>query len=196
MSLMSVLFTTVIFATLVSMAFFSFQQSSSASIFDNLFGSAYKTYSNETYHVKIDYPKDWHYEHIGYDKDFPETIYKILFYFPDSDPNLLGSASITIDELNPAVTLDQYKDRIVKNLKDAGEDTAKDITVTATTMNGEPAYRIEHMIWMLDHWDRSIDIYSIKNGKLYDISALATPEGMDKYAEQIKKMFESVEKFE
>ena len=52
------------------------------------------------------------------------------------------------------------------------------------------AYRIEHMIWMLDHWDRSIDIYSIKNGKLYDISALATPEGMDKYAEQIKKMFE------
>ena len=83
----------------------------------------------------------------------------------------------------------------MKNLKDAGEDTAKDITVTATTMNGEPAYRLEHMSWMLDHWDKSIDIYSIKNGKLYDISALATPEGMDKYAEQIKKMFESV-KFE
>jgi hypothetical protein len=175
---------------LVSLSYL--QQQSSASFFDNLLGSPYKTYSNETYHVKIDYPKDWNYEHLGYDKDFPETIYKILFYFPDSDSSLLGSVSITIDELNPVVSLVQYKDRIVKNLNDAGEDTAKDITVTATTMNGEPAYRLEHMVWMLDHWDKSIDIYSIKNGKLYDISALATPEGMNKYAEQIKKMFESV----
>ncbi len=108
---------------------------------------------------------------------------------------MLGSVGITIDELNPVVTLDQYKDRIVKNLKDAGEDTAKDITATATTMNGAPAYRLEYMSWMLDHWAKKIDIYSIKNGKLYDVSALSTPDGINKYAEQIKKMFESV-KFE
>src|SRR6266542_5930815 len=125
------------------------QQQSSASFLDNLFGSSFKTYSNETYNVKIDYPKDWNYEHIGYDKDFPETIFKVLFYFPDTDLNMLGSVGITIDELNPVVTLDQYKDRIVKNLKDAGEDTAKDITATATTMNGAPAYRLEYMSWML-----------------------------------------------
>ena len=109
--------------------------------------------------------------------------------------NLLGSVGITIDELNPVVTLDQYKDRIVKNLKDAGEDTAKDITATATTMNGAHAYRLEYMSWMLDHGAKSVDIYTIKNGKLYDVSALSTTEGLDKYAEQIKKMFETV-KFE
>jgi hypothetical protein len=178
------------------MVFFSFQQSSSASFFDNLFGSAYKTYENTSYNVKVDYGKDWTYENMAFDKDFPETIFKVNFYPPfQTDNNLLGSVSVSIDELKPVVTLDQYKDRITNNLKNAGVDKVKDITVTATTLNGEPAFRLEYMIWMLDHWEKSIDIESIKDGRLHDISALARVEAMEKYSEPIKKMFESV-KFE
>ncbi len=53
----------------------------------------------------------------------------------------------------------------------------------------------ENTFWITDHWEKSVDIYSVKNGKLRDVSALGTQERMNKYAEQIKKMFESV-KFE
>jgi len=55
-----------------------------------------------------------------------------------------------VDTRRPDV--EQYKDRIMKNLKEAGKDV-KDISISATTLDGEPAYRIEDTMWLLDHWE-------------------------------------------
>ena len=82
----------------------------------------------------------------------------------------------------------------MKNLREAGEKDVKDISVVPTTLDGEQAYRFEHDIWILDHWEKSISIYSLKNGTgtLNQISALAIPEVVDKYSEAIENMFKSV----
>ena len=69
--------------------------------------------------------------------------------------------------------------------------TVKDITISASTLGGEPAYRIEHMIWLIDHWGKSVTLYAIKNGKLHQISVLGKSEALEKYSEPIKKMIES-----
>jgi hypothetical protein len=79
----------------------------------------------------------------------------------------------------------------VKDLKDAGKDV-KGLSLSTTTLDGETAYRIEEQMWILDHWMKDISIFSVKDGKLYQISSLIRPEEMDKYSEAIENMFKSV----
>ena len=69
--------------------------------------------------------------------------------------------------------------------------TVKDITISASTLSGEPAYRIEHMIWLMDHWGKSITLYAVKDGKLRQVSALGKSEAIEKFSEPINKMMES-----
>lgn len=170
-----------------------FSQIASASLLDKLFGSDFKTYENSTYNVKVDYPKDWEYNHPEIDKETePETIFSVMFLPPfESGSMNLASVSIGIDKVNPSTTLEQYKDRIVKNLKEATEDV-KAISLSSTQLDGEQAYRIEHDIWLLDHWEKSITIYSVKNGIVHEVSALGEPEEVEKNSATIENMFKSV----
>ncbi len=46
----------------------------------------------------------------------------------------------------------------------------KDISVSKDNLAGQPAYRNEHMTWMLDHWQKSVSLFTIKNGKLFEVS--------------------------
>lgn len=175
-----------------------FSQSVSASFFDDLFGSDgpdLKSYKNSTYNVKVDYPNDWEYHHPEIDKEIePETIFSVLFTSPfDSENHDAGaSVSIDIDKVKPSTTLEQYKNRIMKNLREAGEKDVKDISLSHTALDGLPAYRIEDTMWLLDHWEKDISIYSVKNGTLNQIGALAVPEEIDKYSDAIENMFKSV----
>jgi hypothetical protein len=184
----------------------STSEQASASFLDKLFGSGYKSYVNSSYNVKIDYPNDWHYEETGHDESSPETIFNVNFFSPINTQELVAGnditaiVSVSIDELKPSVTLDQYKDRIVNNIKNASQKdttttpstgTLKDLTISTSTFGGEPAYRIEHMMWVTDHWVKSITLYAVKKGKLHEFSALGKSEALEKYSESIKKMIES-----
>jgi len=80
----------------------------------------------------------------------------------------------------------------LKNLKEAGTSDVKDISVSNTTLSGEPAYRIEDTMKMIDTWEKSIDIDVVKDGKLYEVSASGTPEEIDYYMNQIDAVFNSV----
>lgn len=160
-------------------------QQALATFLDNLFGSGYKNYVNSSYHVKIDYPNDWHYEEAGHDELFPQTIFKVHFFSPINTQEIVAGndltviVSVSIDELKPSVTLDQYKDRIMNNLK-SSTNSVKDVTISASTLGGEQAYRIEHMIWLIEHWGKSITIYAVKDGKLHEFSALGKSEALEK----------------
>jgi hypothetical protein len=66
-------------------------------------------------------------------------------------------------------------DGSVTNLKNDYPDV-RNITVSKDDLSGNPAYRNEHMIWLLDHWEKSISILSIKNGIFHEVSILAEPE--------------------
>jgi eukaryotic-like serine/threonine-protein kinase len=170
-----------------------FSQPTSA-LFDDLLGPNYKTYENSTYNVKVDYPKDWEYQNSEIDKETqPETIFSVIFFSPfeSGNTNVGASVSIDIDKVKASTTLDEYKNRIMKNLNEATKDV-KEISLSSTLLDGEQAYRIEHAIWLLDHWEKSISIYSVKNGNVYQISALAKPEEIQKYSEAIESMFKSV----
>jgi hypothetical protein len=181
-------------------------EQASASFLDNLFGSGYKGYVSSSHNVKIDYPNDWHYEETGHDESSPETIFNVNFYSPINAQEIVAGnditaiVSVSIDGLKPSVTLDQYKDRIMNNLKNAGQKdittppstgTVKDLRISTSILGGEQAYRIEHMIWFTDHWEKSIALYAVKDGKLHQVSALGKLEALEKYSEPIKKMIES-----
>jgi len=181
-------------SVIVTFLCFGFLQTASCSLLDDLFGSGYKTYENSTYTVKVDYPNDWRLLHSQIDKDVqPETIFSVMFLppFESGTMNLGPSVSIDIDTPNPSPTLEEYKDRIMKNLEEATEDV-KSISLTSTQLDGDQAYRIENDIWLLDHWERSISIYSVKNGIVNEISALGEPEEIEKNSATIETMFKSV----
>ena len=181
-------------SVIVTCLCFGFSQPASASLLDDLLGSGYKTYENSTYNVKVDYPNNWRFLHSSIDKEVqPETIFSVMFLppFKSGTMNLGPSVSIDIDTPTPPPTLEEYKDRIMKNLKEATEDV-KSISLSSTQLDGEQAYRIENDIWLLDHWERSISIYSVKNGIVNEISALGEPEEMEKNSATIETMFKSV----
>jgi hypothetical protein len=178
--------------TAVTSICIGFPQVVSASFLDDLLGSGYKTYENSTYTVKVDYPKDWKFENQEIDQDTqPETIFSVIFHSPFESGGIDASVSIYLDKVKESTTLEEYKNRIMKNLREAGEDV-KDISLSTSILDGNPAYRIEDTMWLLDHWEKDISIYSVKNGKVYEISALGKPEGMERYSEEIENMFKSV----
>jgi len=69
----------------------------------------------------------------------------------------------------------------------------KDISVSQDNLAGQPAYRNEHMTWMLDHWQKSISLFTINNGQLFEVSILAEPKEVEKYYNDINKIIQSVE---
>jgi len=156
--------------------------------------SGYKYYKNEMYGVEIQYPEDWQYKIVPRDIEIsPETVFEVGFYSPfESKANSGASVFLSIDETKPSTTLEQYKDRVLKHLKESGKPDIKDIAVSKTTLSGEPAYRIEDTMNFGDHWEKSIDIDLVKNGKLYEVSAMGKPEEIDNYLNEIDIMFNSV----
>src|SRR5262249_12439418 len=143
-------------------------------------------YHNAKYNVNMTYPSEWTYEELGYSETYPERVLIALFHSPlevQVGPNGVKSDmvqySISIENLKPkSTTLEQYKDKIVKNLKD-GESDVKDISITPTTLIGQSAYRIEDTTWLFDHWEKEVSTYVIKNGKIYEISWSGPQEPLD-----------------
>ena len=82
-------------------------------------------------------------------------------------------------------------DRVATNLK-RGYPIIKEVALFTDRLAGEPAYRIENMIRMLDHWEKSIDLGYIKDGKLYQIDVLAKPDLIQQYSSEIKNIIQSV----
>jgi hypothetical protein len=150
----------------------------------------YKTYHNVTYGVKVMYPKDWIYEVSKFDELSPNTIFDVNFYPPivNDEVLLLG---ISIDKLSPPTSLEEYKNRILTNMKESSD--MKDISVSKDTLDGQPAYRIEHTSFFTDRWDKSISLYSVTKDKLYEVDVFAEPELVEKHSEEIKNMIQSVQ---
>jgi len=111
--------------------------------------------------IQVTMSSDWHNEETGHDESLPQTIFKVNYYSPINTQEIVAGNDVTaivsasIDKLKPPVTLDQYKDLIRNNLRNADQKditkppstgTVKDITISASKLGGEPAYRIEHMI--------------------------------------------------
>ena len=156
-------------------------------------GSDFKTYENVIHHVKAAYHNDWTYQETGHDEIFPDRIFNVNFYSPPaSDQSIQASMSISIEKLKPSkTTLEEYKDGIVSNLKSSGSDI-KDITVSKDTLGTDPAYRISNMVWLLDHWEKSISVYAVNNGKLREADVLIEPDSIDQYSNDIDNMIKSV----
>jgi hypothetical protein len=94
--------------------------------------------------------------------------------------------------MSKSTTLEEYKDRTVKNLRESGTDV-KDIIIIPTTLAGNPAYRIEDMTWLIDQWEKEVSIYSINSGKLYEVSWSGEQESLDRFSSDLKGMIESVQ---
>jgi hypothetical protein len=156
--------------------------------------SGYKVYENLTYGVKVKYPVDWTPRHNVLDRiSSPEILFDVAFFSLPENEIDTTSVSIHIEKLEPSsTTLQKYKARILANLKNSYPDI-KEIITSKETIAGKPGYRMEYLINMVDHWEKSIDLESVSNGTLYEVSVLGKPEHIKKYSENIKKMIDSVE---
>jgi hypothetical protein len=158
-----------------------------------ILGSDYTMYENAVHHISAAYPKNWTYQETGHDEIFPDRIFNVNFYSPPaSDQSIQALVSVSIEKLKPCkTTLEEYKDRIISNLKGSGSDI-KDITVSKDMLGTDPAYRISNMVWLLDHWEKSVSVYSINSGKLREADALIHPEAVEEYSQIVNNMIKSV----
>ena len=157
----------------------------------------YKNYDNSTYGVKVKYPENWKYfyQDADYYETFPETIFHVMFLHEIKAEDYDTTLAISIEKIeSPEITLAEYSDRLVTNLKSVYPDV-KDISVSKDNLAGQPAFRNEHMTWMLDHWKKSVSLFTIKNGKLFEVSILAEPKKIEENSKDISNIIQSV-KFE
>jgi hypothetical protein len=157
-------------------------------------------YHNVKHNVNTKYPSEWSYEELGYSESFPQGLFTVIFsaplevvVSPDGGKSYWARFSVSIENLKPArTTLAEYKDRTVKNLRESGTDV-KDIIITPTILAGNPAYRIEDMTWLFDHWEKEVSIYAINSSKLYEVSWSGEQESLDRFSSDLKGMIESVQ---
>ncbi len=137
----------------------------------------------------MQYPKDWSFKETGYDEMSPDRIFHVIFNSPvDSDIVLF---SISIENLDPpSTTLNHHKDRITNNVKNNLD--AKDMSISNTTLDGKPAYRLEYVSRIVQSEDKSIDVTSVNHGRLQEVSAFGEQPAIDKYSEEITYMIKSV----
>jgi hypothetical protein len=154
----------------------------------------YNNYENTTFGLKIKYPKDWTFRHNVFDRiSNPETIFDVGFFSPFENQVDSTSLSVNIERLDSGTTsLEKSKNQIVANLKSSYPDV-KEIHTSKTTVGGKPAYKIEYLTNLIDHWEKAIDFESVANGTLYEVSILGKPEHVNKYSTNINEMINSLE---
>jgi hypothetical protein len=168
----------------------SLSQNTEDNIKPTLSKDGYKSYENLDYNVKMQYPKDWDFNETGYDEVFPDRVFNVRFNSPVTSDIVLFS--ISIENLDhPSTTLNQYKDRITNNVKTNPD--AKDMSVSDTTLEGKPAYRLEYVSSIVGSESKSIYVTSLNNGRLQEVSAFGDQPAIDKYSEEITHMIQSVE---
>lgn len=168
----------------------SLSQNTEDNIKPTLSKGSYKSYENLDYNAKMQYPKDWDFNETGYDEIFPDRVFNVRFNSPFEDESDIVLFSIDIENLDhPSTTLNQYKDRITNNVKDAD---AKDISVSDTHLDGKPAYRIEYLSSIAGRESKSIYNTSVNNGRLQEVSVFGDQPAIDKYSEEIANMIKSV----
>lgn len=167
----------------------SLSQNTEDNIEPTLLEDDYKSYENLDYNVKMQYPKEWDFRETGYDEMFPDRVFNVRFNSPVKSDIVLFS--ISIENLDPpSTTLNQYKDRITNNVKNNLD--AKDMSVSDTTLDGNPAYRLEYVSRIVNTESKSIDVTSVNNGRLQEVAAFAEQPAIDKYSEEITNMIKSV----
>lgn len=154
----------------------------------------YNNYENLEYNVKMQYPKDWSYQEMGIDENFPDTIFQVVFSPPVESVNESTSVSFDIEKLGTSqIDLEEFKDRRVDNLKMDIDPEVKDISTLESTLSGNSAYQMEYSVLIGDHWKKSIDVFSVDNGRLNEVSVLGTTESIEKYSLNIEDMIKSVQ---
>lgn len=159
------------------------------------------SYNNPEQKITIDYPPDWRVccKENGTQRYNPDNIFSVMFLSPTistsgdvipSDDTM--SASITVEKLDaPSITLQEHQNKQIDIFSGESPDV-KDVVATSATLAGNPAYRLEHMDNFAGEFKKVINVNTIKDGKLYEISFIGSPEAIDKYSEVIQKMIESV----
>lgn len=169
----------------------SLSQNTEENIEPTLLESDYKSYKNLDYNVKIQYPADWSFKETGYDEISPDTVFKVTFNSPFEVASDIVLFSISIANLKPSdTTLQQYEDRIRHNVNDYQD--FKDVVISDATLDGNPAFRIEYTVWTFEPVEKSIDITSVNNGRVQEVSAFGEQPAIDKYSEEITNMIKSV----
>ncbi len=153
----------------------------------------YETYINLNYGVVLQYQNNWTYEEMDPDYSIPERDFKVVFFSPIELEDEGTLISVIVDDLGSRhKTLEQYKDQRVNNLKMEAEPEVKDVSITTTELDGSPAYRVQYRIWILDHWDNSIDIFSVVNNKWHEISIIGTSKSIRVFSQSIEDLVKSV----
>jgi hypothetical protein len=154
------------------------------------------SYNNPQQKIAIDYMPDWRISDISYGPQqyTPDRLFSVDLISPSENEGAdFVSASINIDRLNPpAITLQEHEKKLVDTLAGEAPDV-KDVVASSTTLSGNQAYRIDSLQDFAGELKKVIDVYTIKDGKLYELLFIGRPDLTDnKYSDVIQKMMESV----
>lgn len=149
-----------------------------------------QTYSLPTDQITIKYPEKWNYEEIGnFDNDrvkfFPENI--------NNSNRCLAKLVISKNhDLQETLSLSEYTDRILKNLRDKYPDRPiKNETTITTIVSGKKGYKITYTRQENQCQFQILQTGTIRNRQAYNLSYIATSEDYNKYLRTIESMIDS-----
>ena len=149
-----------------------------------------QTYSLPTDQITIKYPEKWNYEEIGnFDNDrvkfFPENM--------NNSNRCLAKLVISKNhDLQETLSLSEYTDRILKNLRDKYPDRPiKNETTITTIVSGKKGYKITYTRQENQCQFQILQTGTIRNRQAYNLSYIATSEDYNKYLRTIESMIDS-----
>ncbi len=145
------------------------------------------TYENGSYGVRIKYPQEW-------TKTEGAMGTVVVFLSPkqnDSDP-FQENLNIIVQNLPASTTLNVVTEETINQVKQLIQN-ATIIESTDTTLAGVPAYKIVYSGKMREYTLKWIQIWTVKNNKMYSITYTAEINSYSYYLDVIQKMIDSFE---
>ncbi|NER36679.1 MAG: DUF1795 domain-containing protein [Oscillatoria sp. SIO1A7] len=154
-----------------------------------------KNYENTAYKFKLDYPKTWKLEKVERQIPMIKTTEVVKFLSPSEGAadTFEEVVTITIEEFSEPLTLDQYKDKALKEIEDFSSYTVEEKGYYR--LRGDrPAYKIVYSGYNGQNNLKTMQVFTIKGGRqAYIITYAAEVAKYDKFAKEAEAIINSFE---
>jgi serine/threonine-protein kinase len=147
---------------------------------------AFSTYSNQEYGIKINYPEGWSTRQ----RDDFFTV-GIIFISPDEElqDNFQENVSVMIEELSSPLSLTEYTNQSIEEIKKLSDPNLTSATVT--TLADREARKVIYRGEEAGNSLQRMQIWTIANNRVYIITYTAESQKYEKFSQIVEEMLNS-----
>lgn len=147
----------------------------------------FSTYESADRGIRIAYPGSWEVE----ERDVSSQLREVVFNSPDPDLSSGSIVTVSVKQPYPGVSLENYNAFYMGSIKDmfsSAEAKFEAVESGESTLSGLPGHRYSYEYEMLGKRARIIEVWTVKEDKVYSIRLTGVVGTYQRYSETYETM--------